>query len=60
MGIHLVPPMSICSSDYSSNSLKSGRDYPGTWTQFLQWFPDENACLNQKAQGIWQNQVKTY
>lgn len=29
----------------SSNSLKSGRDYPGNWTQFLQWFPDDNACL---------------
>jgi transposase-like protein len=29
----------------SSNSLKSGKDYPGNWTQFLQWFPDDNACL---------------
>lgn len=29
----------------SSNSLKSGRDYPGNWTQFLQWFPDNDSCL---------------
>lgn len=23
----------------------SGRDYPSTWDQFLDWFPDETACL---------------
>ena len=23
----------------------SGRDYPRTWEQFLDWFPDEEACL---------------
>jgi transposase-like protein len=28
-----------------SNLLKSGRDYPGNWGQFLQWFPDDTACL---------------
>ncbi len=23
----------------------AGRDYPRTWSQFLDWFPDEEACL---------------
>jgi len=23
----------------------SGRDYPRTWEQFLDWFPDDDACL---------------
>ncbi len=22
----------------------AGRDYPRTWNQFLDWFPDEAAC----------------
>lgn len=30
----------------SSSTLQSGRDYPGTWEEFLDWFPDEQACLN--------------
>ena len=23
----------------------SGRDYPRTWEQFLDWFPDNDACI---------------
>ena len=24
--------------------LLSGKDYPGSWREFLEWFPDESAC----------------
>ena len=23
----------------------SGRDYPRNWEQFLDWFPDDDACI---------------
>ena len=29
----------------SSKLLKSGRDYPGTWNQYIEWFRDEASCL---------------
>lgn len=29
----------------SSKSLVAGRDYPSTWSQFLDWFRDEDDCL---------------
>lgn len=37
----------------SSKSLKAGLDYPRTWDQFLDWFHDENACLNYLKQLRW-------
>lgn len=30
----------------SSSTLKSGVDYPENWTDFLEWFHDEQACLD--------------
>ena len=36
-----------------SSSLLSGRDYPGTWDQFLDWFPDEQSCLDFIEQLRW-------
>jgi transposase-like protein len=37
----------------SSSSLLSGSDYPGTWDQFLDWFPDEHSCLDFMEQLRW-------
>ncbi len=37
----------------SALTLVSGRDYPGTWNQFLDWFPDEEACLEYLEQLRW-------
>jgi hypothetical protein len=37
----------------SANSLKSVKDYPGTWTQFLQRFPGDNACLQFLEHLLW-------
>jgi len=31
----------------------SGRDYPGTWEQFLDWFPDEASCRAYLEQLRW-------
>lgn len=31
----------------------SGRDYPGTWEQFLDWFPDEDACREYLVRLRW-------
>lgn len=28
-----------------SKLLKSGRDYPSSWDDFIRWFPDHDACL---------------
>lgn len=36
-----------------SSSLVSGRDYPRTWDQFLDWFPDELACLSYLEKLRW-------
>lgn len=37
----------------SSSTLQAGRDYPGTWEQFLDWFSDERDCLNFLEQLRW-------
>lgn len=29
-----------------SISLKAGIDYPKNWDQFINWFHDEQSCLN--------------
>lgn len=31
----------------------AGRDYPRTWSQFLDWFPDEDACMRYLEQLRW-------
>ena len=31
----------------------AGRDYPKTWDQFLDWFPDEGACLSYLERLRW-------
>lgn len=31
----------------------SGRDYPGTWEQFLDWFPDEEVCREYLVRLRW-------
>lgn len=31
----------------------SGRDYPRTWDQFLDWFPDETSCLDYLEKIRW-------
>ena len=31
----------------------AGRDYPKNWNQFLDWFPDETACLNYLERLRW-------
>jgi transposase-like protein len=28
-----------------AHDLVSGEDYPSTWSQFLEWFPDQTRCL---------------
>ena len=30
----------------SSELLESGRDYPSNWVDFINWFPDNPACLS--------------
>jgi hypothetical protein len=30
----------------SSKSLKAGIDYPKNWGQFVDWFHDEQSCIN--------------
>jgi transposase-like protein len=37
----------------SSLSLTAGRDYPRTWDQFMDWFPDEGACLRYLERLRW-------
>jgi transposase-like protein len=37
----------------SSNLLKVGCDYPRTWNEFLDWFHDEEACINYLEQLRW-------
>lgn len=37
----------------SSSSLAAGRDYPRIWEQFLDWFPDEAACVSYLEQLRW-------
>ena len=37
----------------SSKSLVSGRDFPRTWDQFLDWFPDNAACLQYLEKLRW-------
>ncbi|PCH49825.1 MAG: IS1595 family transposase [Cellvibrionales bacterium] len=32
---------------------KAGRDYPQTWEQFLDWFPDESSCVGYLEQLRW-------
>jgi len=32
---------------------EAGRDYPGTWTQFREWFPDDAACARHLARLRW-------
>ena len=31
----------------------AGRDYPKNWTEFLDWYPDETACLNYLERLRW-------
>ena len=51
--IHLAPVLSICSSERFSKALVSGRDFPATWDQFLDWFPDNAACLQYLEKLRW-------
>jgi transposase-like protein len=37
----------------SSLSLAAGRDYPRTWAQFADWFPDEAACFRYLERLRW-------
>ena len=37
----------------SSDSLIAGQDYPSTWSQFLEWFHEESACLNYLEKLRW-------
>ncbi len=37
----------------ASSSLTSGRDYPRTWDQLLDWFPNEASCLSYLEQLRW-------
>jgi transposase-like protein len=39
----------------SALSLAAGRDYPRTWDQFMDWFPDEAACLRYLERLRWPN-----
>lgn len=36
-----------------SELLNAGYDYPKTWNQFLNWFHDEDACLNYLEKLRW-------
>ena len=36
-----------------SKTLTSGKDYPGTWNQFLEWFHDEDSCLEYLEKLRW-------
>ena len=38
-----------------SNQLKSGRDYPSNWEEFIHWFPDQNTCLKFLEKLRWPN-----
>lgn len=38
----------------SSNSLRAGRDYPKSWKQFVDWFHDEESCLEYLEKMRWQ------
>ena len=33
----------------------AGRDYPRTWGEFLEWFPDEEACLEYLERLRWRD-----
>lgn len=37
----------------SSKSLRAGRDYPSTWSQFLDWFRDEDTCIKYLERLRW-------
>ena len=37
----------------ASKALVSGRDFPATWDQFLDWFPDNAACLRYLEKLRW-------
>jgi len=37
----------------SSLSLTAGRDYPRTWDQFIDWFPDDASCLEYLERIRW-------
>ena len=39
----------------NSNSLKSGKDYPENWEQFIDWFHDEQSCLDYIYKLRWPN-----
>ena len=39
----------------NSNSLKSGIDYPKNWEQFIDWFHDNEACLDYIYKIRWPN-----
>jgi len=36
-----------------SKNLRSGRDYPGTWNQFVAWFHDDSSCLEYLEKLRW-------
>lgn len=38
-----------------SNLLKSGKDYPKNWEQFIDWFHDEQSCLDYIYKLRWPN-----
>lgn len=37
----------------SSKSLRSGRDYPSSWDQFIDWFHDEESCIRYLERLRW-------
>ncbi len=39
----------------NSNLLKSGIDYPKNWDQFIDWFHDDQACLDYISKIRWPN-----
>ena len=43
----------------SSKALVSGRDFPATWDQFLDWFPDNAACLQYLEKLRWPDGFET-
>lgn len=30
----------------------AGRDYPCSWNEFLDWFPNEEACFTARSRGL--------
>jgi transposase-like protein len=39
----------------NSNSLRTGSDYPKNWDQFINWFHDDEACLDYIYKIRWPN-----